>query len=326
MAPNSASMDPYSRAAFLAAQIEALRGPEPAKPSAVPEIAMPQSRKSKEKPAMSVSPASHAKSSLRARKPAPRRAPSSKSKIKTHLSHEPSFERHRRKCRICCHPQREAIEELFIHWHSPESIHHDFAIYPAFDVSCLYRHARAADLYKKRSRNLRDVFDLLLEQAGNVLPTAHGIVAVVRAYSCLTKTNQWVEPERRVHIVNDVHRHDLSACPDEGRAVADSPACPARPDAGRDEGRAVVGSSSRLDERRATSTTSAPDESSHVGSQSSSAPAQLISRTAHISTTAPNPQEPNVSSSDSLTSDLRHRTSNLSNRQPARLEHQLTHT
>jgi len=299
MAPNSAGMDPYSRAAFLAAQIDALRGPEPAKSSAVPEIAMPQSRKSKEKPAMSASPASHAKSLLRARKPAPRRAAGSKSKIKTHLSHESSFERHRRKCRICCHPQREAIEELFIHWHSPESIHHDFAIYPPFDVSCLYRHAHAAGLYKKRSRNLRDVFDLLLEQAGNVLPTAHGIVAVVRAYSCLTKTNQWVEPERRVHIVNDVHRHDLSA-------AADSPACP--------------------DQVRATSITSAPGEDSRAGSQTSSAPAQSISQTAHVSTTAPNPQKSNVPFSDSLTSNLRHRTSNLSNRQPPKLESRLTHT
>lgn len=34
----------------------------------------------------------------------------------------PDFERHRRKCAVCNHPEREAIEELFIYWHSAGSI------------------------------------------------------------------------------------------------------------------------------------------------------------------------------------------------------------
>jgi len=35
-------------------------------------------------------------------------------------------ERHSRKCSVCNHPEREAIEEDFIHWHSPINIARDF--------------------------------------------------------------------------------------------------------------------------------------------------------------------------------------------------------
>ncbi|MFZ0213039.1 MAG: hypothetical protein WBE20_12665 [Candidatus Acidiferrales bacterium] len=247
MAPNSANMSQHARspeyacppgrarAAFLAAQVDALLTGEPNPAS--PAASDPPAKKSSSKKCKSIA-STRAKASLRASK-------TLKRKIET--ASDPDFEHHRRKCKICSHPEREAIEDLFIHWHSPESIHDQFGDYPPFDVSSIYRHARAAGLYARRSKNLRAVFDLLLEQADSVQPTAHGIVAVVRAYSCLTKTNQWVEPEKRVHIINNVYRHD-----------APTP-----------------------------STTSAPGDASLAASQTSSAPAQSISQTAHVSTTAP---------------------------------------
>ncbi|MFZ0857765.1 MAG: hypothetical protein WAN10_13020 [Candidatus Acidiferrales bacterium] len=167
---------------------------------------------------MPATPATHAKASLRASKrvhpgetvrrpePARRVDASAKSKLKIAAS-ESNLERHSRKCKICNHPDREAIEELFVNWHSPQSIRSQFAIYHPFDWCAIYRHARAAGLYAKRSRNLRAVLDLLLEGATNVPPTAHGVIAAIRAYSCLTEKNQWVEPEKRVRIVNHVYRY-----------------------------------------------------------------------------------------------------------------------
>ena len=233
MAPKSANMDVYSRAAFLAAQVDSLLGPTPAKSSAVPEISSPQSQKSKEKPSMPArrggparlgeraSSASRAKSSLRARRIA-------KSKIKISVSPEPSFEHHRRKCQICNHPEREAIEELFVNWHSARDIKFELGIYPPLDWSSIYRHARAAGLYGRRRKNLRAVFDLVLEHAADITPTAHGLVAIVRAYSCLTDAHKWLEPEKRVHITNHVYHHDVPA--DSAPATTSTSVPPASPD------------------------------------------------------------------------------------------------
>lgn len=169
-------------------------------------ISQQKSKDKKEKLAMPATVTTHAKAALRSKSRTKRTTASA-----SHGNSESSFEHHRRKCTICHHPDREAIEELFINWHSPQSIRGLFAIYHPFDWSAVYRHARAAGLYAKRSKNLRAVLDLLLEGATHVKPTAHGVIAAVRAYSCLTEEHQWVEPERRTHIVNEVYRYDAPA-------------------------------------------------------------------------------------------------------------------
>ena len=40
----------------------------------------------------------------------------------------PSLERHRRKCTVCKHAERDAIEEAFLHWMSPEFITEEFEL------------------------------------------------------------------------------------------------------------------------------------------------------------------------------------------------------
>ncbi len=210
-----------------------------------------QTAKEKQMPARPSGPArstaaTRAKAALRASKLARRGEPVRPvgTAAKPPVPSESSFEHHRRKCLVCNHPEREAIEELFINWHSPRAIHSEFGIYPRLDWSSIYRHARAAGLYAKRRKNLRAVFDLVLEQAADVAPTAHGIVAVVRGYSCLTDTHKWVEPEKRVRITNHVYRHDLPA-------AADVPACP-------EEGRAASNTSTGLSNRNTTELESPP--------------------------------------------------------------------
>jgi len=49
--------------------------------------------------------------------------------------------RHTRKCTVCNHPEREAIEEEFLRWRSPKDIADDYGF---SDYSSIYRHARAA--------------------------------------------------------------------------------------------------------------------------------------------------------------------------------------
>lgn len=224
MAPSFAHLPPYAKAAFIAAQLDALAGPdEPIEdPFEPPTEALTEQQDgaSLEKPVEALSATAPEKRPRNKKKR--KLAASARAKAVLRAAKKPnrriepddsdsSFEHHRRKCQVCNHPDREAIEELFIAWHSPRSIRIEFGTYHRLDCSSIYRHARAAGLYAKRRKNLRAVFDLILEHAGNIAPTAHGIVAIVRAYSCLTDTHDWIEPERRVHVVNHIYRHDAPA-------------------------------------------------------------------------------------------------------------------
>jgi hypothetical protein len=146
---------------------------------------------------MSASAATHVKRCLRAAQPGaiPVPAPA------------PDFERHQRKCAICHHPDREAIEELFIYWHSADSIRHLFNL-P--DWSTMYRHARAAGLYERRRHNVRAVLEHLLEGVDGVEPTPMSIVSAVRAYACLTDSGGWVEPTKRLLLTTSHVSKDSS--------------------------------------------------------------------------------------------------------------------
>jgi hypothetical protein len=289
-------------------------------------ISQHKSNAKKEKPAMPATVTTRAKAALRARKPARRRGSNSESASPHSLGEggpsrhsltdteaESTLKRHSRKCKICNHPDREAIEEMFINWHSPQSIQGEFAFRRPFDWTAVYRHARAVGLYGKRSKNLRAVFDLILERAAQVNPTAHGIVAVVRAYSCLTDAHQWVEPERRVHIVNEVYRHDLPASPDVGSAETGPPPSAARPD----EERAVANASPQT----AGESESAQNQSSLL---TSSAPVSS-SGSLPPSTVAPSSAPaPALATNHSFT--LRDEGPLFSNRQPSELKSPPTNT
>jgi hypothetical protein len=107
---------------------------------------------------------------------------------------ESPLERHQRKCVVCAHPDREAIEEDFLHWLSPNGIAYDYK----FPASSLYRHAHATGLYTQRQGNLRSLLDHILDHASGATVTGDCIIRAVRAYTCLTPQNTWVEPASRV--------------------------------------------------------------------------------------------------------------------------------
>jgi len=108
----------------------------------------------------------------------------------------PAEERHRRKCLICRHPDREEIEEEFVNWHDVWYLAKEYKI---SDYRSIHRHARATGLIVRRRENMRQVLDSIIERRPDRV-TADSIIRAIRAYSCLTDDNRWVEPCSRVEF------------------------------------------------------------------------------------------------------------------------------
>lgn len=124
-----------------------------------------------------------------ATQPSARPAHAKRASHDSHLSH------HQRKCVICHHPERETIEEMFVHWHSASSIADRYMLR---DRSTIYDHAHATGLFAKRRRNLRYALEHMIERADKCDISSHGIVAAIKAYASLTASGEWIEPARRV--------------------------------------------------------------------------------------------------------------------------------
>jgi len=133
-------------------------------------------------------------------------------------THSPSLERHRRKCSVCKHLHRDAIEEAFLHWVSPVTLTKDFSL-P--DWTSIYRHAQATGLYAQRRRNVRFVLENILERSDEVEITASALVRAVRAYASLTDSGEWVEPASRVIVSS-------GTAANPGSVSLTSPAVPSR--------------------------------------------------------------------------------------------------
>lgn len=145
------------------------------------------------------SPAAPAKRAPRRRRrkaPPLRATPKSKRILARPMEPETPLERHERKCIICHHPERETIEDMFVHWHQPFRMAHDYDL----PLRSVYRHAHATGLLAARRRNLRCVLDHILERATSTHVTSDAIVRAVRAYTCLTDDNKWVEPATHVIV------------------------------------------------------------------------------------------------------------------------------
>jgi hypothetical protein len=114
----------------------------------------------------------------------------------------PAEERHQRKCLVCHHPDREEIEEEFIHW---RDVWYLAKQYDIADPRSIDRHARVFGLVERRRENRRYMLDRILENGpGKVTPDS--VIQAIRAYSCLTDDNRWVEPPTRVEYVITANR------------------------------------------------------------------------------------------------------------------------
>src|ERR1700735_655043 len=107
------------------------------------------------------------------------------------------LERHSRRCIICHHPEREAIEEEFVHWRAPWKLAQDYKL---VDYRTVYRHARAAGLLLQRRERLHSALDAFVESVDDVTFTGDTILRAMRAYSCIDSHGRWTEIPTQVQF------------------------------------------------------------------------------------------------------------------------------
>jgi hypothetical protein len=107
------------------------------------------------------------------------------------------LERHSRRCIICHHPEREAIEEEFVHWRAPWKLSQDYKLN---DYRTVYRHARAAGLLLQRRERLHSALDAFVESVDDVTFTGDTILRAMRAYSCIDSHGRWTEIPTQVQF------------------------------------------------------------------------------------------------------------------------------
>jgi hypothetical protein len=109
-----------------------------------------------------------------------------------------ALSRHKRKCTICQHPQREFIEQEFLHWHSIRAIAQGYNL----TDRAIYRHAHAFRLHERRSHNLRFSLGHIIDQVDRIPVTPDSIIQAVRISAHLTNDGRWANPPK--HLI--VHR------------------------------------------------------------------------------------------------------------------------
>src|SRR5271170_8343689 len=111
----------------------------------------------------------------------------------------PDFSRHPRRCAICSHPDRDAIEGDFIRWRSPEQIARDYHL-P--DRASVYRHAHYANLFQRRKREVARVLESFLESAHSCpIEAADMIIRATRLYVRLNEHGEWTEAPRTQYLL-----------------------------------------------------------------------------------------------------------------------------
>jgi hypothetical protein len=120
-----------------------------------------------------------------------------------------SRERHSRKCAICTHPDRQAIDEAFLHWSRNDQIVKDYDV-PS--LSSLYRHAHATGLWLRRRTKIRFALDRIIEKAGETRPNAYAVIRAIQISCRFADDGTYVEPTKQVisehRTVNSVSNHN----------------------------------------------------------------------------------------------------------------------
>ena len=110
----------------------------------------------------------------------------------------PDFSRHPRRCAICSHPDRDAIEGDFIRWLSPDQIAGDYHLPDRVSV---YRHAHYAGLFQRRKREVARVLESLLESADSCpIEAADMIIRATRLYVRINEHGEWTEAPRTQYL------------------------------------------------------------------------------------------------------------------------------
>jgi len=96
---------------------------------------------------------------------------------------------------ICKHPDREAIEEQFVHWIHADRIVEDHDL-PS--QKNLYRHAHATGLFNLRRCNVRSALEHLIEESIHAPVTGDTVIRAVRALVHINAKGRWIEPPKEL--------------------------------------------------------------------------------------------------------------------------------
>jgi len=105
--------------------------------------------------------------------------------------------RHSRRCNVCKHPDRNAIELAFLRWRSPDDIAEEYGI--AHHTS-IYRHVHATGIFARRRQMIRLALEPLLERASSVKVTANAVISAARVYAQINEAGEWIRPAKTVII------------------------------------------------------------------------------------------------------------------------------
>jgi len=117
--------------------------------------------------------------------------PAARTKSSSAKRRRPTAARHSRKCSVCHHADRAAIDQDFLAWHSPDRIAKDYGI---ADHSSIYRHAHATGRFDKRANTIRLALAPLIERAATVEVTADAIIRAVYVFTNLDDDGKWANP------------------------------------------------------------------------------------------------------------------------------------
>ena len=111
----------------------------------------------------------------------------------------PDPDRHRRKCKICRHPQRDEIERDYLQWRTSRDIARSFGI---TDHTVIFRHAWATGLYQRRQRIIAYALHPLLEQSEDVFikATPGAIISAVQTYSQINDEGRRIRHKPVTHV------------------------------------------------------------------------------------------------------------------------------
>jgi hypothetical protein len=124
----------------------------------------------------------------------------------------PDLDRHRRKCKICRHPNRDEIERDYLQWRTSRDIARSFGI---TDHTVIFRHAWATGLYERRQRIIAYALHPLLEQSEDIFikATPNTIISAVQTYSQINNEGRRIrsKPVTNIYITDpkgvDPSRH-----------------------------------------------------------------------------------------------------------------------
>jgi hypothetical protein len=111
-----------------------------------------------------------------------------------------ALSRHRRKCAICAHSQREAIEDAFSRYESPAAIAEQFNL---GDRRQVYRHAQALGLFVRRNRNLSASLGLFIEKSDRLIPTFTNFLHAAEKYAKIDENGETIRRPKSTPIYWD---------------------------------------------------------------------------------------------------------------------------